>query len=478
MRAWFRLNSRRRSNSFHPITATATLRCQATHPRTRASPTDSRNDVEYSIRASINDDIPPSHPLRTIRNPWTGRNIQQTPFSAPLLSRSKSSTSVWQTHFLSPGGWVAHEGHAHPLFSQPVNENSTIVLNNEPANDNQSSSAALWYELTPSLERVTQATDSVPTATDSCLIPIEDLPRIDELLWVSKPVNLLTLPGKSEPEALSNKVLQHLEHMNHPAVSTQPKQSIDSHGQISTFKKQNYDKKKKKNKKHDKPWIPRPCHRLDKDTSGIIVIGLTRDAYKGVSLQFEKRFTRKRYVALVRGLIQKNSGTINLPIGSLPSNVDKDGHSYKTWSTSPEAENPREAITYWEVSHRYKMKRTGADMANDKQNDYTRSIEFEDYTRVILHPKTGRGHQLRLHMAEGLGHAILGDSLHGRGVNTNGRQEEKESYDDDATRSSTCSTSANDISPRLCLHAEYLELWVRDGDNVVWKVKCWNVPPF
>ena len=320
-----------------------------------------------------------------------------------------------------------------------------------------------WYTLHPQCVSVNNDT--------TCPIPKEKLPRMDELLWVSKPVNLLTLPGKSEPDALSSQVEQYLQEQQSSSTTSfsaavgdeflnnDPQREINYQSPRHT--KQNPQNKKTRTKKNGsstntkKPWIPRPCHRLDKDTSGIIVIGLTRDAYKGVSYQFEHRWTHKRYVALVHGLILDDTGTIDLPIGSLHN-----GNSYKTWSTSPLAEKPREAITHWEVSHRYKnadsssrtTKRTRRRSSNHQQQPY-HVAEFQDYTRVILYPKTGRGHQLRLHMAEGLGHEILGDSLHG-------------------------TSSGGDVAPRLCLHAEYLELWARDGHDAIYKVQCWNIPPF
>lgn len=356
----------------------------------------------------------PSHALQVLQNPFTGRRILQTPFCL----RSKS---VWQTKFLSKGGWLAYRGTALPLFRQAKAYKFLVDSCDGIRVDS-------WFELSPHLEIVVDPS--------TCPIPITDLPKVNELMWVSKPVDLLTLPGKTEPRSLSNEVLSHLKLPS----------GFESIDEVSTFVKS-----KKRSKAREKRWIPRPCHRLDRDTSGVIVIGMTKDAYKGVSTQFENRWATKRYVALVKGLLEKDNGTIDLPIGSLPQ-LEKNGKPYKTWSTSTSAEDKREATTYWEVSHRYKHH----SMFNESER--SSRLEFGDYTRVLLHPKTGRGHQLRLHMAEGLGHEIIGDSIHGKSIREG--------------------DAPIDISPRLCLHAEYLELWARTSDNTIGKVKCWNVPPF
>lgn len=123
-------------------------------------------------------------------------------------------------------------------------------------------------------------------------------------------------------------------------------------------------------------------HRLDRDTSGVMVFGLTAHAQRHLSMQFEKRVVRKTYVARVAGRLEPKTGTVDLPLV-----VD--------WENRPRqkvcAETGREAITDWRVQ-RY----------------------GPDETRVRLMPKTGRSHQLRVHMLS-LGHPILGDPLYAEG---------------------------------------------------------------
>ena len=121
-------------------------------------------------------------------------------------------------------------------------------------------------------------------------------------------------------------------------------------------------------------------HRLDRDTSGVMVFALSPYAQRHLGLQFEKRQTKKIYIARVYGQVEANSGTLDLPII-----VD--------WPNRPKQkichETGRAAITDWQVIKR-----------------------LETETRVKLMPRTGRSHQLRIHMLA-LGHPILGDPFYG-----------------------------------------------------------------
>ena len=126
----------------------------------------------------------------------------------------------------------------------------------------------------------------------------------------------------------------------------------------------------------------RIVHRLDKDTSGLMVLGLSKRAISGLGIQFEKRQTKKAYVARVFGDIAEESGRVDLPLA-----VD--------WENKPrqrvDFEHRRPAQTDWHV------------------------IGREDgVTRVALVPRTGRTHQLRVHMLA-IGHPILGDTFYAEG---------------------------------------------------------------
>ncbi|SFL17787.1 RluA family pseudouridine synthase [Shimia haliotis] len=124
-------------------------------------------------------------------------------------------------------------------------------------------------------------------------------------------------------------------------------------------------------------------HRLDRDTSGVMVFGQTPHAQRHLSMQFEQRKTRKTYVARVWGRMEEKTGTVDLPLI-----VD--------WPNRPlqmvDHENGKPAVTEYRV-----LKATDAE------------------SRVRLFPKTGRSHQLRVHMLA-LGHVILGDPLYAEGA--------------------------------------------------------------
>ena len=146
-------------------------------------------------------------------------------------------------------------------------------------------------------------------------------------------------------------------------------------------------------------WDSLLVHRLDCDTSGVMIFARSKLAQGFLGQEFEQRRTKKTYVARVWGRIDHDSGQIDLPIGS-------------DWPNRPrqmvDPLNGRPAITDWQV--------------------ITRNVSE---TRVRLLPLTGRSHQLRVHMLA-LSHPILGDPI----------------YATDAARN----------FPRLMLHAETLSL--------------------
>lgn len=123
----------------------------------------------------------------------------------------------------------------------------------------------------------------------------------------------------------------------------------------------------------------RIIHRLDLATSGIMVMALTPKAHRHIGLQFERRHVQKSYTAMVWGDVQGETGHIDLPL-------------ICDWPNRPlqkiDFENGKPAQTDWQISHRE-----------------------NGYTHLALHPKTGRSHQLRVHLNE-IGHPILGDPLY------------------------------------------------------------------
>ncbi len=146
-------------------------------------------------------------------------------------------------------------------------------------------------------------------------------------------------------------------------------------------------------------------HRLDMDTSGVMIFGLTPHAQRHLGLQFENRQTKKHYLARLWGHLTPKEGRVDLPLIVDWPNRPKQHVNFETG---------KPAQTDWRV------------LRHDPDGT----------TRVRLTPLTGRSHQLRVHMRE-LGHAILGDPLYAEGP---GRD-----------------------FPRLMLHAESLRIRHPDG---------------
>lgn len=193
--------------------------------------------------------------------------------------------------------------------------------------------------------------------------PLEILHHDHEILIVNKPSGLLSVPGRGEH--LSDCLIGRVQDVFPQALLV---------------------------------------HRLDRDTSGVMVFGLTPHAQRHLGLQFEKRGIKKTYVARVAGRLEPKTGTVDLPLI-----VD--------WPNRPKQkvchETGKAAVTGWRVM------RSG-----------------DDESRVRLFPKTGRSHQLRVHMLA-LGHPILGDPFYAEG----------------AARE----------HPRLMLHSEEIRLRHPDG---------------
>ncbi|KPF68362.1 pseudouridine synthase [beta proteobacterium AAP99] len=146
----------------------------------------------------------------------------------------------------------------------------------------------------------------------------------------------------------------------------------------------------------------RVVHRLDMETSGLMVFGLGLAAQRTLSLAFEQRRVDKRYIAVVAGVLEQDGGAVDAPlIGDWPNRPRQ--------MIDPVHGKP--SLTRWTVLSRNEQART---------------------TRVLLEPVTGRTHQLRLHMLH-IGHPILGDAL----------------YADDAVRAAAA---------RLLLHAQWLRI--------------------
>lgn len=124
-------------------------------------------------------------------------------------------------------------------------------------------------------------------------------------------------------------------------------------------------------------------HRIDKDTSGLVIIAKNDAAHVNLSKQIQERKVKKTYIALVRGNIKENEATINMPIG----------RSSKDRIKMAVEKKGKEAITHFKVLER-----------------------FGQYTLIEVVIETGRTHQIRVHMAE-IGYPIIGDCVYSNGKN-------------------------------------------------------------
>lgn len=149
-------------------------------------------------------------------------------------------------------------------------------------------------------------------------------------------------------------------------------------------------------------------HRLDRDTSGVMIFALTPYAQRHLGLQFEKRGVKKTYVARIKGRLEPKTGLVDLPLI-----VD--------WPN-----RPRQMVCH--------------ETGKAAQTEYRVVKTSDSESRVRLHPKTGRSHQLRVHMLA-LGHPILGDPFY--------------------------APETVSEHPRMMLHAEELRLRHPDGGEWV-----------
>ncbi|MDQ9019854.1 RluA family pseudouridine synthase [Acinetobacter sichuanensis] len=184
--------------------------------------------------------------------------------------------------------------------------------------------------------------------------------RDEDFMVIAKPAGILTVPGKTED--LQDCVINRL-------LKIEPKTLL--------------------------------IHRLDRDTSGILVFALSRWGQKSISRQFQERQTSKTYQAVVAGHLV-GQGTIDVPVVYDPEHPPLH---------IADPQNNKPALTEWQSIEHFE-------------------IQGQTVTRVKLTPITGRSHQLRVHM-QFLGHPIIGDTLY-------------------------ATPEQQILMPRLCLHAEQL----------------------
>ncbi len=191
-------------------------------------------------------------------------------------------------------------------------------------------------------------------------IPLEIVYEDDALLVINKPAGLVVHPAPGHRSGTLVNALRH--HLKDWPLS----ETTDAPGQPD------------RPDRTDRPGI---VHRLDKDTSGLLVAAKTAAAQQGLVRQFAAHTIRRRYLALVQGDLSARRGTIDLPIGR--DLWDRKRFSART--TSPKA-----AVTTYRVVRR-----------------------FGPATLVEVQPQTGRTHQIRVHFAA-LRHPVVGDTVYSR----------------------------------------------------------------
>ncbi len=193
--------------------------------------------------------------------------------------------------------------------------------------------------------------DAQPIALEAEAIPLDVIYEDAALLVVNKPSGMLTHPtGRERHGTLVNALLAHCG------------SSLSGiNGMI-------------------RPGI---VHRLDRETSGLLMVAKTDAAHFHLSAQLKEKTARRDYRAIAQGQFREDRGTVDAPIGRNPKNRDK-------MAIMPDG---RAAVTHWQV-----LERIG-----------------DKYALLQLSLETGRTHQIRVHMSH-LGHPLLGDPLYGSGI--------------------------------------------------------------
>ncbi len=207
------------------------------------------------------------------------------------------------------------------------------------------------FHLSEGQELLVDIPEAKPLALEAEPIPLTVLFEDEHLLVVNKPSGMLTHPtGKEQTGTLVNALLSHCR------------------GQLSGIN-----------------GVERPgiVHRLDRETSGLLMVAKSDVAHRGLQQQLQARTAKRCYRAIAQGLLPSPTGTINAPIGRNPKKRDK-------MSVLPDG---RSAVTHWEV----------VETLGDRFSVLKLSLE------------TGRTHQIRVHLAH-IGHPIFGDPLYGTGL--------------------------------------------------------------
>jgi len=205
------------------------------------------------------------------------------------------------------------------------------------------------YRVTPGDEIILSIPPAKPLEAEPQDIPLDIIYEDNDIIVINKPQGMVVHPAPGNPDGtLVNALLHHCERLS----------GING--------------------------VMRPgiVHRIDKDTSGLLVAAKTDAAYKGLAAQIKAHTARRIYLAVTEGVIRDDTGIVDAPIGRHP--VDR-----KRMAVT-ERGRTRSAVTEYRVLER-----------------------FEGHTLIEARLQTGRTHQIRVHMAH-IGHPLVGDPVYGR----------------------------------------------------------------
>lgn len=225
---------------------------------------------------------------------------------------------------------------------QKLIEKGSLTINSRPVSRNYRTKAGDIIEITITEEKNSELISEA--------LPLEILYKDEYLSVVNKPSGMVVYPAAGHSRGtLMNALLYHC----------------------------------KKLANIGGPLRPGVVHRLDKDTSGVMVIALDDRAYYDLAGQFKQRAINRKYIALLYGNLKENKGEISLSIGRSESDRKK---------MSTRVKRGKEAVTTWKVIER-----------------------FHGAVLIAAKLKTGRTHQIRVHFAS-IGHPVLGDRTYGKKI--------------------------------------------------------------
>ncbi len=225
--------------------------------------------------------------------------------------------------------------------AQRLLEENRVLLNGNPVRKNTRTREGESYEL-----RLPAVAEEVPLLPQE--LPLDVVYEDEDLIVVNKPRGMVVHPAPGHPDGtLVNALLWHCG---------------DSLSGIGGERR------------------PGIVHRIDRDTSGLLIAAKNDFAHQALSAQLSDRSLSRVYEAVVRGRLREESGTVDRPIGRHPTDRKRMAVTEK---------NSRPAVTHWTVLKRY-----------------------NGYTQIQCRLETGRTHQIRVHMAS-IGHPLLGDGVYG-----------------------------------------------------------------